>query len=217
VSVDLSRVASAAVAAALDDGKPRRRGLTGIRAVVLGAALGTAARVAVARAPVPDFARLPDLVRDRLADRGLLPDDEEGDDFPEGAEDAPEAPASDEEPAADAEPQAEEEESEGDEEPQAEEGEPQAEEGEPQAEEEEPQAEEEEPQAEEEEPEGDEEPQADEEEEPQAEEEPEAEEPEADSEGDDTPDLLGALSGGRRRVRPARRPPKAPKSAEAGS
>jgi hypothetical protein len=197
VSVDLSRVASAAVAAALDDGKPRRRGLTGIRAVVLGAALGTAARVAVARAPVPDFARLPDLVRDRLADRGLLPDDEEGDDFPEGAKDAPEAQASDEEPAADAEPQSEEEESEGDEEPQAEEEEPQAEEAEPQAEEEEPQA--------------------DEEEEPQAEEEPEAEEPEADSEGDDTPDLLGALSGGRRRVRPARRPPKAPKSAEAGS
>lgn len=179
MSVDLSRVASAAVAAALDDGKPRRRGLTGIRAVVLGAALGTAARVAVARAPVPDFARLPDLVRDRLADRGLLPDDEE--DF-QGDEDAPEAEASDEEPAADSEPQPEEEEPEGDEEPQA-----------------------------------DEELQADEEEEPQAEEEPETEEPDADSEGDDTPDLLGALSGGRRRVRPARRPPKAPKSAEAGS
>jgi outer membrane biosynthesis protein TonB len=205
VSVDLSRVASAAVAAALDDGKPRRRGLSSIRAVVLGAALGTAARVAVARAPVPDFARLPDLVRDRLADRGLLPDDEESDDFPEGDEHAPEAQASDEEPAADAEPQSEEEE------PQSEEEEPQAEEEEPQGDEE-PQAdEEEEPQAEEEEP------QAEEEEEPQAEEEPEPEEPEADSEGADTPDLLGALSGGRRRVRPARRPPKAPKSAEAGS
>ena len=191
MSVDLSRVASAAVAAALDDGKPRRRGLTGIRAVVLGAALGTAARVAVARAPVPDFARLPDLVRDRLADRGLLPDDEE--DF-QGDEDAPEAEASDEEPAADSEPQPEEEEPEGDEEPQSEE----------------------EPEGDEE-PQADEELQADEEEEPQAEEEPETEEPDADSEGDDTPDLLGALSGGRRRVRPARRPPKAPKSAEAGS
>jgi len=210
VSVDLSRVASAAVAAALDDGKPRRRGLTGIRAVVLGAALGTAARVAVARAPVPDFARLPDLVRDRLADRGLLPDDEE--DF-QGDEDAPEAEASDEEPAADSEPQPEEEEPEGDEEPQSEE-EPEGDE-EPHADEE-PQAEEEEPEGDEE-PQADEELQADEEEEPQAEEEPETEEPDADSEGDDTPDLLGALSGGRRRVRPARRPPKAPKSAEAGS
>ena len=210
MSVDLSRVASAAVAAALDDGKPRRRGLTGIRAVVLGAALGTAARVAVARAPVPDFARLPDLVRDRLADRGLLPDDEE--DF-QGDEDAPEAEASDEEPAADSEPQPEEEEPEGDEEPQSEE-EPEGDE-EPHADEE-PQAEEEEPEGDEE-PQADEELQADEEEEPQAEEEPETEEPDADSEGDDTPDLLGALSGGRRRVRPARRPPKAPKSAEAGS
>jgi hypothetical protein len=212
VSVDLSHLASAAVAAALDDGKPRRRGLTGLRAVVLGAALGTAARVAVARAPLPDFARLPDLVRDRLADRGLLPDDEEGEDFPEGEEDAPEAEASDEEP------QAEEEEPEGDEEPQAEDEEPEGEE-EPQAEDEEPEAEEEEPEGEEEEPEGDEEPQAEEEpqgnDESQADEEPQAEESEADSEGDETPDLLGALSGGRRRVRPASRPPRAPKSNEA--
>ena len=105
MSVDLSRVASAASAAALDDGKPRRRGLTGMRAVVLGAALGTAARLAVARAPVPDFARLPDLVCERLADRGLLPEDEE--DFDEGGEVEPEAKTSDEEPAAEAEPQAE--------------------------------------------------------------------------------------------------------------
>ena len=105
MSVDLSRVASAASAAALDDGKPRRRGLTGMGAVVLGAALGTAARLAVARAPVPDFARLPDLVCERLADRGLLPEDEE--DFDEGGEVEPEAKTSDEEPAAEAEPQAE--------------------------------------------------------------------------------------------------------------
>jgi hypothetical protein len=201
VSVDLSHLASAAVAAALDDGKPRRRGLTGLRAVVLGAALGTAARVAVARAPVPDFARLPDLVRDRLADRGLLPDDEEGEDFPERPEDAPEAEASDEEPQAeDEEPEGEEEEPEGDEEPQAED---------------------EEPEGEDEEPEGDEEPQAEEEpqgnDESQADEEPQPEESEADSEGDETPDLLGALSGGRRRVRPASRPPRAPKSNEARS
>ncbi|MEN3281141.1 MAG: hypothetical protein V7607_2281 [Solirubrobacteraceae bacterium] len=80
--VDLSRMTAAAIEAALDDGKPvRRPHLSGMRAVAAGAALAVAARAAVKHAPglrrMPDLSSVPDLVRERLADRGLLPDEED--------------------------------------------------------------------------------------------------------------------------------------------
>ena len=167
--IDLSRVAASAIHAALDDGgKPERR-LTGPKAIAAGAALALAARYAVAKAPhipripglsdlssVPDRLRdhLPDDLRDKLADRGWLEEedgarrDEEGfdltddDDFDEGDEgdEGGEPPDEDDgggpeagedvfadEPEENEEPQAEEDEP--DEEPQADEDE--AEEDEP--------------------------------------------------------------------------------------
>jgi len=98
--VDLSRVASAAVEAALVEEAPRRR-LSAPKAIAAGAALALAARYAVSKAPslprlpalrdlsevtdrvrehVPasvaeHLADIPDSVRDRLAEYGLIDDD----------------------------------------------------------------------------------------------------------------------------------------------
>ncbi|MFL5875379.1 MAG: hypothetical protein ACJ76T_05730 [Solirubrobacteraceae bacterium] len=97
--VDLSKVASAAVEAALDDETPRRR-LSAPKAIAAGAALALAARYAVSKAPslsrlsaIPDLsevtdrvrehvpgsvaehmADIPDSLRERLAEHGLIDD-----------------------------------------------------------------------------------------------------------------------------------------------
>jgi hypothetical protein len=97
--VDLSKVASAAVEAALDDESPRRR-LSAPKAIAAGAALALAARYAVSKAPnlsrlsaIPDLsevtdrvrehvpgsvaehmADIPDSLRERLAEHGLIDD-----------------------------------------------------------------------------------------------------------------------------------------------
>jgi len=77
---------AAAIQAALEDGKEqqRRPRLSGMRAVATGAALAVAARAAIKHGPgiaqMRHLASFPDLVRDRLADHGWLPDDEERDD-----------------------------------------------------------------------------------------------------------------------------------------
>jgi Gas vesicle synthesis protein GvpO len=113
---DLNRAVVAAIEAAFEeDQQPRRRRLKGFRAVAIGAALAAGARVAASKAPVlPRLAasRVPDLVRDRLTERGWLggeePEDEEFDEEPEAeADEEPEAEADeeayadeDEEPAA---------------------------------------------------------------------------------------------------------------------
>jgi len=123
--VDLSRVASAAVEAALVDETPRRR-LSAPKAIATGAALALAARYAVSKAPglprlsamrdlsdVTDRVRehvpgsvaehiphIPDSLRERLAEHGLIDDDgwhddlrDEPDDlFDEDDEDLEEAP-----------------------------------------------------------------------------------------------------------------------------
>jgi hypothetical protein len=125
VRVDLSRVASAAVEAALVDETPRRR-LSAPKAIAAGAALALAARYAVSKAPslprlsamrdlsgVTDRVRehvpgsvaehipdIPESLRERLADCGLVDDDgwhddlsDEPDDlFDEDDEDFEEAP-----------------------------------------------------------------------------------------------------------------------------
>jgi hypothetical protein len=86
VRIDMSRMTAAAIEAALDDGKQqqRRPRLSGMRAVATGAALAVAARAAVKHGPglahMRHLASIPDLVRDRLAEHGWLPDDEERDD-----------------------------------------------------------------------------------------------------------------------------------------
>ena len=74
--VDLGRVASKALEAAVEDGKPRRRGST-VRAMAAGAALAVAARATVSKMPglvhlpgISALRDLPDRVRDRLADAG---------------------------------------------------------------------------------------------------------------------------------------------------
>jgi hypothetical protein len=123
--VDLGRVASAAVEAALVDETPRRR-LSAPKAIAAGAALALAARFAVSKAPslprlsalrdlsevtdrvrehVPGsvaehIADIPESLRERLADYGLVDDDgwhddlrDEPDDlFDEDDEDFEEAP-----------------------------------------------------------------------------------------------------------------------------
>jgi len=123
--VDLSRVASAAVEAALVDETPRRP-LSAPKAIAAGAALALAARYAVSKAPglprlsamrdlsdVTDRVRehvpgsvaehiphIPDSLRERLAEHGLIDDDgwhddlrDEPDDlFDEDDEDLEEAP-----------------------------------------------------------------------------------------------------------------------------
>jgi hypothetical protein len=118
--IDLSKVAAAAVDAALADAQPRKR-LTAPRAIVAGATLAIAARYAVTKAPslprvpglsavpgfVPDGLRdhIPDGLRDRLAERGWLDDEAERDDEDLEA-DAPDVfDEGDEEPDAEAAPE----------------------------------------------------------------------------------------------------------------
>jgi hypothetical protein len=110
VGVDLSRIANAAVEAALEDGRPRRR-LRGVRAVAAGVALAAAARVAVAKAPgVPRLldgvTHLPDEARRRLTDMGWLDEEPEEEEYFD-EEEEPEAVAEEEE--LEEEPEAEEE------------------------------------------------------------------------------------------------------------
>jgi hypothetical protein len=98
VRVDLSRMTAAAIEAALeDDTRERRPRLSGMRAVAAGAALALAARVAVKRAPglphLPDLSAVSGLMRDRLADRGWLPDQEDGYDEAEYDDEEPHAEA----------------------------------------------------------------------------------------------------------------------------
>lgn len=214
MGIDLSRMASAAIEAALEDERPRRR-LRGLRAVAAGAALATAARVAVTKAPgVPRLlsgvTRLPDEARSRLADLGWLEN--------EDVEDEEEL---DEE-------ELDEEEFDEDEEPQGEADEEELEdedfdEDEERVEDEEPQAEagDEEPEAEEEEPEPEPEAEAEPDEEPEPE---DVETEEHSSNGDEPagapPLVLSAhrsprvmsRAGRGRRVDPANRPPKPPES-----
>src|SRR3954454_2149012 len=119
----MSRVAAAAIDAAVNGEQPRRRRLSGLRAVAAGAALGTGARLVVAKAPnlpkVPDFRGVTDSVRDRLAERGWIEDErpeefedeeyeEDEDEEPEDEEPEDEEPE-DEEPQDEAEPEDEEE------------------------------------------------------------------------------------------------------------
>jgi hypothetical protein len=80
----MSRVAAAAIEAALDqdtdNDKPRRGRMTGVKAVATGAALVVAAQAAAKRAPVhrlAGLASLPDRLRERAQDAGWLDDDEE--------------------------------------------------------------------------------------------------------------------------------------------
>jgi hypothetical protein len=231
MAIDYSRIAAAAIEAALDDGEPeprRRPLLTPVRAIAAGAVLAAAARVAVSKGP--ELGRVPDFVRARLEGVGLLGDQDEPDEYEdeayedyedeeledeeledededEGGEPEDVAPE-DEGPSGDAEPEPEDEELE-DEEPEAEaDMEPEEEE----LEEEEPEGEE--PEAEE--------PEDEEPEEVAAENEPDSEE-ESDEDGQEgrdnpgagTPDVIEALRGRRRtraggRLRPAAKPPKPP-------
>lgn len=102
----MSRVAQAAIEAALEDEQPRRRRLSGMHAVAAGAALATAARFAVKKAPdflLPDVPSVSDLagsVRDRLADNGWIEDAEpdEPEDILEDQWDEPEDEEEDEPP-----------------------------------------------------------------------------------------------------------------------
>ena len=81
MAIDISRVAAAAIDTALNDGTPPRRRRSGLRAVAAGAALATVARVAVTKAPelrrVLDVSRVTERVRDELAERGWLPEENE--------------------------------------------------------------------------------------------------------------------------------------------
>jgi hypothetical protein len=90
MGVDLSRVASKALEAALEDvdHEPQRKGGGALKAVAAGAALAVAAKAASSKTPwivkklVPtpnlDGLRdIPDRVRDRLADAGWLGDDQD--------------------------------------------------------------------------------------------------------------------------------------------
>ncbi len=205
MAIDINRMATAAIEAALEDQTPERRRLSGLRAVILGAGLAAAARVAVNRAPdlpklpglpdLPNVSRVPDMVRDRLAEHGLLGEDEDldeeyaGDDLEDEAELEPEDEA-EVEPDDEAEPEDEvdveaddqgdekELEDEADVEPEAEADEEEPDDGEPEGE-----ADEEEPEAEaqDEEPEGE---SVDEELELEAEADEGFEDEQADDEGD---------------------------------
>jgi hypothetical protein len=97
MGVDLSRIASSALEAALDDGEQahqRKRRGSALKAVAAGAALAVAAKAAASKAPrlmaLPSFDGLrdiPDRVRDRLADAGWLDDEEDVEDEPVDEED----------------------------------------------------------------------------------------------------------------------------------
>ena len=82
MAIDLSRMAAAALEAALENDekpeKPRRRGPTATQAVVAGAVVAAAARVAATKVPrlpalatAVKLARMPGKVRDRFSG-GLL-------------------------------------------------------------------------------------------------------------------------------------------------
>src|SRR5690242_8056495 len=110
--VDLSRVASKAIEAALEDGgqEHRRRGAA-VKALAAGSVLAVGARAAVSKTPGPvkfglkhlpgmsELRDIPERLRERMADAGWLDDDsdveepeaEVEDDFDEG--DEPEAEA----------------------------------------------------------------------------------------------------------------------------
>src|SRR5689334_5239290 len=95
--MDLSRMAAAAVEAALEpalkqeheEDKPRRHGVTGMRAMAAGALLVVAARAAARKVPtsalMPAVEGLGDKVRDRVADKlsesGWLPGTDDADDL----------------------------------------------------------------------------------------------------------------------------------------
>jgi hypothetical protein len=107
--IDVNRVAQAALEAALSpehEQQPRKKPLRGLTAVAAGAALVTAARVAVKKAPalLPNAPRISDMtdglhgLRDRLAEHGWIEDEEPPlDDFGEDeADDEDEAFGEDE-------------------------------------------------------------------------------------------------------------------------
>ena len=79
MAIDLSRVAAAAIEAAFDDEKPRRRGISTTKAVAAGALLAAAARVAATKAPKPSVPSLsnltsvPDALRDVLGRPAVRP------------------------------------------------------------------------------------------------------------------------------------------------
>lgn len=100
--IDINKIASAAVEAALDDGQEHRRRRIGpVAALATGAALAAAAKVAASRGPRlsgltamlphPDLGDLQDRVRDRFVEHGwgeIADEDEEWDDpEDEGADD----------------------------------------------------------------------------------------------------------------------------------
>jgi hypothetical protein len=105
--IDMSRVASAALDAALENEHQPRRRLSGMRAVAAGAVIATAARVAIKKAPalpkVPNFSELTDDVRDRLAERGWIEDEEPEELDDEEYEDEPVDEAEEGEPVDEAE------------------------------------------------------------------------------------------------------------------
>jgi hypothetical protein len=74
MAVDLSRVASKALEAALEDDTPRKKRGSTVKALAAGAALAAAARVAVKQRGLPFVPQLPDMdglrdMSDRLRDR----------------------------------------------------------------------------------------------------------------------------------------------------
>lgn len=103
MAIDMNRMAAAALDAAVNGERPRRR-FAGLKAVAAGAVLATVAREAAKRGPgLGHLSRLGELgesVRDRLADRGWIddePDEDEAYDEDEEFEDddEPEAEADD--------------------------------------------------------------------------------------------------------------------------
>jgi hypothetical protein len=82
VHVDMRRVAATAARTALANGEPQPRKRSGLGAVAAGAMLAVAARVAVSKVPglphLGDLAQLPDQLRNRLVDGGLLTKEGQG-------------------------------------------------------------------------------------------------------------------------------------------
>jgi hypothetical protein len=119
MTIDINRVAAAAIEAALREEHSRRRRVPGIRVIAAGAALATAARVGQKHLPrltelrlvehglaklgdVPSLRDVTDSVRERLADHGLIDHDDE--DLDDSAYEADEDdPGADEQPVGEAE------------------------------------------------------------------------------------------------------------------
>jgi len=96
--IDLSRIASTALYTAIDADSHRPRRLSGVRAVAAGAVVAAAVRLVATRAPtlsrIPDLSDLTDGVRQRLAEHGLIDDeDRRGKDEELEGEEDPEAEA----------------------------------------------------------------------------------------------------------------------------